>query len=502
MELKYVKQTLSKREKEVKTNDTEYLKDQEVIKNTDKEIKNLENQLKQIKYQDGEIEELTERRDALTRECRSMRTNIERQNGGKFDFQYNDPTSNWDRRRVKGLVANCIRVKDNKYSRALSSMIGGSWRNVITDNDETGKLLLEKGNLLNRVTIIPLNKINARTIDNHTVNLAQKLVGKENAIPAIDLIEYDKEVEPAMKFLFGNAFICKDMESAKKVTYHQNIGRVCYTLDGDEMSPSGSLSGGAVQAGPPILDEVTRINQMKNDLNTKMREIQEITQKISGLQNVANQYRSVKEKLETLQIQMKTVQERIQSTAFQQDQNEIDELKNKLEKLTATIEECHNIQATNEAKVKDLTAKVADSKGHRERELKNAETELKKAKQKYEQSQKNWKKREQQYETMKLEIEELKKTIAESKEQAIQMQKNIEEFQAKIEENSNNDGDLKQRSEELKSQIKAQKDNIAAQNKEIRTKQHRKEKLLKQIQELELDIKKKENEIVKVSLQH
>ncbi|XP_070501278.1 structural maintenance of chromosomes protein 2 [Chironomus tepperi] len=498
MELKYSKQTLQKREKEVKTNDTAYIRDQEVINNTDKEIKNLENQLKKITYQDGEIEALMEKKDELTRECRAMRQNIDRQNGSKFDFQYNDPIPNWDKRRVKGLVANCIRVKDQKYSRALSSMIGGSWRNVITDNDETGKLLLERGNLVNRVTIIPLNKITARTIDNHTVNLAQKLVGKENAIPAIDLIEYDKEVEPAMKYLFGSAFICKDMESAKKVTYHRDISRQCYTLDGDEMSPSGALSGGAVAVGPPILEEVTRVNNMKNELNTKLREIQEITKKIDSLQSIAMQYRNVKEKLETFQIQMRAAKERIQSTAFQQDQDEINELKTKIETLTKTIEECQNTLVTNEAKVKDLTSKLADSKGHRERELKNAETELKKAKQKHEQSQKNWKKREQQYETMKLEIEELKKTIAESKEQVIQMEKNIEEFQKKIDETSNSDGDLKKRTEELKAQIKAQKDEISAQNKEIRTKTHRKEKLLKQIQELELDIKKKENEIVKV----
>ncbi|KAG5681053.1 hypothetical protein PVAND_010519 [Polypedilum vanderplanki] len=498
MELKYCKSSLAKKENELKTNDSAYNKDQDIIKNTEKEIKNLENQLNKINYRDGELEELIQKRDELTRECRGIRNNIDRQNGSKFDFQYTDPIPNWDKRRVKGTVANHVRVKDNKYSRALSSILGGSWRSVITDNDETGKLILERGNLVNRVTLIPLNKISARTIDRNVVNLAQKLVGKENAIPAIDLIEYDKEVEPAMQFIFGNAFVCKDMDAAKTVTYHKDILKRSYTLDGDEMSPDGALSGGAVQSGPPILDEVSRISQMKNEINAKTREIQEISRRIDGLQNVATQYKQLKDKLDTMQLHLKTAQERIQSTTFQQDQNEITELKEKVKTLTTTIEECHNILATNEQKVKELTEKLKDAKGNRERDLKNAEADLKKAKQKHEQSQKNWKKREQQYETMKLEIEELKKTIAEGKEQVIQMQTKIEEFQRKIEETNNDDGSLKKRSEELRRKIKEQKDSIAAQNKEVRTKAARKEKLQKHIQELELEIKKKENEIGKV----
>lgn len=124
---------------------------------------------------------------------------------------------------------------------------------------------------------------------------------------------------------------------------------------------------------------------------------------------------------------------------------------------------------------------------------------MKKAKQKHEQSQKNWKKREQEYETLKLEIEELQKTIAEAKQQADVMQAKIEELQKNINEGGNSDGDLKKRIDELKAQIKEQKDTIATQNKEIRSKTQRKEKLLKNNQELELEIKKKENEIVKVN---
>lgn len=498
MELKYSKQTLAKKESEGKGNDNAYLKDQEVIRVNEKEMKNLENQLTKIQYRDGEIEELTEKADGLKREIRDLHQTVDRQNGSKFEFRYKDPLPNWDKRRVKGMVANNISVKDPKYSRALSSIVSGSWKSVITDSDETGKLLIERGNLENRVVVIPLNKIHANTIERNKVAVAQKLVGKENAIPAIDLLNYNKEVEKAIQYIFGNVFVCKDLETAKQVTFHKDIYTRSFTLDGDEMSPDGSLSGGAAPQGPAILDEVTRNKQIRDELNAKQREIDEISRRIESLQGVAAQYRSVKDKLETVQLQLKTAQDRIQQTAFQQDQNEIEELRQKIEALTKTIEECRASKVNNEAKVKDLSEKLTDGKGHREKELKSAETELKKSKQKHEQSQKNWKKREQEYETMKLEIEELKKTIAEGKQQMDAMQIKIEEMLKKIEEGGNNDGELKKHSEELRAQIKAHKDMISNQNKELRNKVHRKEKLLKNNQELELENKKKENEIVKV----
>lgn len=496
MELKYSQQTLATKEKELKTNDSAYLKDKEVITKNEKEVKNLEAQLSRIKYQDGLIEELTGKVETLTRDTRPIRNEMDKL--FKFEFRYENPTPTWDKRRVKGVAANLFRVKDQKYSRALSSVIGGSWRNVVTDNDETGKLLLERGKLQDRTTIIPMTKMSSRGIDRHKIDIAQRLVGKENAIPALDLIEYDKEMEPAMKYLFGGSFICKDLETAKMVTYNPQIRTRSYTLDGDQMDPDGSLSGGAVQQGLPILDEAAKYNQLRNAFEAKSREIIAVKLQIANIEEVAGQYKAVKDKLENFQMQLRIAQERIKSTDFQRNQDEIDELKAKVQKLKETIEECKKSKVQNEAKAKDLASKLTDSKGHRERELKEAENEMKKTKLKYDKSKKNWQNREQEYDTLKLEIEELKKTIGDGHKQVEDMRQQIENLKKKIIETNSSDEDLKQKIDELRGQIKAQKDSIAARNKEIRTKLSRKDKCLKSNLDLELEIKKQENEIVSV----
>ena len=44
------------------------------------------------------------------------------------------------------------------------------------DNETTGKQLLEKGELKRRATIVPLNKISARSLSNDVVQKAKDLV--------------------------------------------------------------------------------------------------------------------------------------------------------------------------------------------------------------------------------------------------------------------------------------------------------------------------------------
>lgn len=56
-----------------------------------------------------------------------------------------------------------------------------------------------------------------------------------------------------MEYVFGNTFVCKDLNVAKKVAFHPKIMKRCVTLDGDVVEPAGVLSGGARQKSEPVL---------------------------------------------------------------------------------------------------------------------------------------------------------------------------------------------------------------------------------------------------------
>jgi structural maintenance of chromosome 2 len=142
----------------------------------------------------------------------------------QLEFQYSDPTKNFDRSKVKGLVANLITVKDPKAMTALEVTAGGKLcviclppltllcayayatahtsthrYQVVVDSADTGKLLLSKGRLKRRVTIIPIDKVKARSVRPDAISAAKREVGAENAQVALSYVGYDAEVETAMK---------------------------------------------------------------------------------------------------------------------------------------------------------------------------------------------------------------------------------------------------------------------------------------------------------------
>eukprot|EP00932_Pfiesteria_piscicida_P007498 SRR837773.17613.p1 GENE.SRR837773.17613~~SRR837773.17613.p1 ORF type:complete len:433 (+),score=278.83 SRR837773.17613:2-1300(+) len=68
---------------------------------------------------------------------------------GGIDFNYADPHRGFDRSKVKGVVSKLFHIKPNfqAYHRALEVCAGGRLFFVVVDNEETGKALLEKGQL-------------------------------------------------------------------------------------------------------------------------------------------------------------------------------------------------------------------------------------------------------------------------------------------------------------------------------------------------------------------
>jgi structural maintenance of chromosome 2 len=86
-----------------------------------------------------------------------------RQSLSQLDFNYSIPSPNFDPKKVKGLVASLITLEPQDYNKstALEVTAGAKLFNVVVDDERVGKELLQNGRLKKRVTIIPLNKINA-----------------------------------------------------------------------------------------------------------------------------------------------------------------------------------------------------------------------------------------------------------------------------------------------------------------------------------------------------
>lgn len=309
------------------------------------------------------------------------------------------------------MVCSLFDVADVSYSTALEVTAGGRLYNVIVDNESTAKKLLERGQLQTRITFIPLNKIEGRSIDDRTVSVAKKIAGKENCHPALSLIGYDHELAPAMKYIFGSSFICKNLEDARKVTFNDQIMRKTVTLDGDVVDPAGTLTGGSRATGASLLARLSELKQIRNDYENKQKQLQNAEQELKKMEQISGQYRSLKQRYDLKKHEYDLLQQRLQQTLHHRLAQEVETMKSDLEASENKTVECKSVIDEGRKRIKELEDQVKNASQIREKQLKAAQAELDRCKKKAAASQAKWKEHANDADSLKLELEELKKSI-------------------------------------------------------------------------------------------
>lgn len=195
-----------------------------------------------------------------------------------IDFHYTKPYDSFDHKSVKGVVGQLFTLNEANLenSTALQVCAGGRLFNVVVDNEGTAADLLQHGKLRKRVTIIPLNKIAARRINDSALRLAKEIAPGKAEL-AIDLIGYEDDVSKAMEFIFGTSFICKDAETAKQVTFNPKIRARSITLQGDVYDPEGTLSGGSRNNSSSLLADIQKYNAASAHLKEVEQELEKVT---------------------------------------------------------------------------------------------------------------------------------------------------------------------------------------------------------------------------------
>ena len=120
-------------------------------------------------------------------------------------------------------------------------------QNIVVRKGDTAKTLLKYGQLERRTTFVPLDRVarvNERDLAAKFAR-AQSLVGADKVWRAIDLVDFDQEVRPAIEFALARIFVCANENDAKAVCFDDRVRLRVVTKDGDDYSPGGFLTGGA-----------------------------------------------------------------------------------------------------------------------------------------------------------------------------------------------------------------------------------------------------------------
>lgn len=500
MRLKHSQEEAKKKQAECKKTETSYQKDGAANKAVEKELNALRAQLSKLNYEEGRDEQLRSQKQGLEREIRGLLDNVDRfeSRNQHLTFNYTNPTPNFDKRKVYGLVCDLFTVKDPRASRALEVAAGGRLFNVVVDNEETGKLLLKNGRLNRRVTIIPLNKITGHDAEPSVLRRAQELVGKNNVFSAISLVDYPPHLAAAMKFVFGTTLVTTKIDDARIVAYDNGVRRKAVSFDGASFDPSGVISGGAQPKGPSTLELVNEIKRNRMELETRKQAFDAICKELNGVQAVAQKYNRLKEEVDLKETELEQLRSRLQQSTHHKLLQEYEALQQAIEECKTKLQTCKETQKKASARVKDLEEKVKDAKNIRDRELKSAEQQIAKCKKKADDSAKKATTKKQEVESLNLEIQELEKCIVGYVEQMKGSQGTMKNLQGELKQHEQRLASIKELVKAASDQVKAQKELLKAASREISQKYAERNELEKEADKLKLKIQQWEHDIAKI----
>lgn len=499
MKLKHAQAELQTKQAQVKKMDSGYKKDQDSLQAVRSHRDKLQAEINKLSYQDGKEESLLEKKRQLSREVSGFRETYERLMARfpNLRFDYKDPERGWDRSRVKGLLANLITVSDVSYATALEVVAGGNLYNVVVDTEVTGKKLLEKGELKRRYTIIPLNKISGRIINDNVIRTAKSLVGQDNVHTALSLVGYEAEVRKAMEYVFGSTLVCDTLDNAKRVAFDKGVMTKTVTLAGDVFDPQGTLSGGARSQSASVLSSLQELREAQESLAAKEKELHDLDTQLAGLKGTAEKYRQLKQQMDLKSEEEEILQAKLTQSSFHQQQQELETLRKTIEESEETLKSTKAVQKKAEEKFQVLERKMRNAEAEREKELKAAQQQLAKAKAKADAFTKKLKERQQEADAVALELEELRREQTGYEQQIQAVDDATKAIQEKIDSMAATVAANKESVRHAQEELTKQKEVIVAQDKEIKGKSSEANRMREQANEAQLKIKELEHNINK-----
>lgn len=147
---------------------------------------------------------------------------------------------------VKGVLAQLITVP-REYETAIDMVLGAAQQNIVTDNEETARLLIDylRQNRCGRATFLPITTVRSKLL-NDRERQALRLPGALGV--ASDLISCAPEFRGVIENLLGRTVVADNLTNGIAIMRAGNHAFRLVTLEGDVMHSGGSMTGGSSQS--------------------------------------------------------------------------------------------------------------------------------------------------------------------------------------------------------------------------------------------------------------
>lgn len=429
----------------------------EVVKTLSTEVERL-NSTKQSKDKSlnqisSQIESLAEQAENLSESIYAIKTGISNDTNRKnilanlqADFEgyqfavkrlMQDSKSNSTlNNAIKGVVGNIISV-DPKYSTAIEIALGGSIQNIVTKDENDAKTLINylKQAHLGRATFLPISAVKPRSIsasDRQYLNTTGCLG------VASELVKSETVYRSVIDSLLGSTVVCDNLDNAVILAKRTGYAFRIVTLEGDLLSPQGSMSGGSKKSNDSsLLSKESEIKALE----------QNIANKTAELRGLEKEYQQVTEKLESL----KTLNSN-ESASLQQVNNEFFSKNASLENNKAKLAQIEEDVFTYQSQIKVATNIVEELNSQINSidkvELDYAQTQAKVGE--FNETNKN------AYEELKSRRDEYQEALTSSRIKIASTEEKIKSLETNIESYTNDINTAKQSIEKLNSDLSSQ----------------------------------------------
>ena len=377
-----------------------------------------------------------------------------------------------------GVVSDLIQV-EKKYETAIETALGGNIQNIVTEDENTAKKMIGflKQNRLGRATFLPLTSVSAKgNPKNETLLDEEGVLGIANR-----LIKCDKKYDEVAAYLLGRVLVVDTIDHAIALAKKNHYSLHIVTLEGEYLSPGGSMTGGAFKNSSNLLARKREIEELEQKVDSIRKELSDLKNRREDIRTAielnADELDQVKEELQQKYLVQNTAkmnvdrakQQRNESEAVftglmgekQQIEQQIEEIDNNKKQILDEIEYSKkreqeiNEEANEFQKILEEQAKLENEASQK---LSNIQLETANIKQKVEFAQVNIDRINGEVEKFDVERADLLENAAQSKEDAKKKQQDIEEIKKTIAASGESHGKLE---EELRESV-AKKEQMSA----------------------------------------
>ena len=244
-------------------------------------------------------------------------------------------------RGVRGVLAQLVSVPQ-RYEVAIDMALGASQQNIVTDNEETAKQLIDylRKNRCGRATFLPMTTVRSKTLNDRERNVLTMpgCVGV-----ASDLISCAPEFKGVIENLLGRTVIAENLDCGIKIMRAGGHAFRLVTLEGDVMHSGGSMTGGSIKA------QVTNLFGRERE----MKELEQTLRDGKGkLEKLRSDYTAAQQKRDAARTAVQDALEELhqQEIAVAREHEHEERARHALEAFRARIE------ATDEAAAQLLEA--------------------------------------------------------------------------------------------------------------------------------------------------